>query len=74
MATILDLQDIFILEVDFDGFIRSVIVKPLDLDTKIMTVSTFLEKLEQFSYIPNRHGSHLGGHLEFLKLLVAILD
>ena len=72
LDTILDLQVSFILNVSFDGFNVSGIVKNLYIDTKMITLSAFLEKLEQFSYIPNSRGGHLGGHLEYLEMLMEI--
>ena len=45
------------------------LVKNLYIDTKIMTLGGFLDKLESFFYIFHRlgghFGSHFGGHLGF---------
>ncbi len=53
----------------FDSFIGSGMVENLYLDTNIFTLSAFLSELQPFYYGPFRPGGHLGGHLEYLKLL-----
>ena len=47
----------------FDSFIGSGMVENIYLDAKIMTLSSFLRKLEVFLHILNMLGGHFGGHL-----------
>ena len=49
MAAILDLQVTCTYNLNFYGFIGSGIVKNIYIDTKIMTLGGFLDKLERFS-------------------------
>ena len=51
----------------FDSFIGSGMVENIYLDTKIMTLSSLLRKLEVFLHIFNMLGGHFGGHLVFLR-------
>ena len=51
----------------FDSVIRSGTVKNIYLDTKIMTLSSLLRKLEVFLHIFGMLGGHFGGHLVFLR-------
>ena len=50
----------------FDSFIGSGMVKNIHLDTKIMTLSSLLRKLEVFLHIFGMLGGHFGGHLVFM--------
>ena len=49
----------------FDSFIGSGMVENIYLDAKIMTLSSFLRKLEVFLHIFDMLGGHFGGHLVF---------
>ena len=51
----------------FDSFIGSGMVENIYLDTKIMTLSSLLRKLEVFLHIFVMLGGHFGGHLVFLR-------
>ena len=50
----------------FDSFIGSGMVENIYLDTKIMTLSSLLRKLEVFLHIFGMLGGHFGGHLVFM--------
>ena len=50
----------------FDSFIGSGMVENIYLDTKIMTLSPLLRKLEVFLHIFGMLDGHFGGHLVFM--------
>ena len=50
-----------------DSSIGSGMVENIYLDTKIMTLSSLLRKLEVFLHIFGTIGGHFGGHLVFLR-------
>ncbi len=51
----------------FDSFIESGMVENICLDTKIMTLSSLLRKLEVFLHIFSMLGGHFCGHHVFLR-------
>jgi len=51
----------------FDSFIGSGMAENIYLDTKIMTLSSLLRKLEVFLHIFGTLGGHCGGHLVFYR-------
>jgi len=63
LAAILDSYIVYMI---FDSFIGSGMVENIYLDTKIMTLSSLLRKLEVFLHIFGMLGGHFGGHLVFI--------
>ena len=58
----------------FDSVIRSGTVENIYLDTKIMTLSSLLRKLEVFLHIFGMLGGHFGGHLVFIDNGYVLFD
>ena len=58
----------------FDSVIWSGMVENIYLDTKIMTLSSLLRKLEVFLHIFVMLGGHFGGHLVFIDNEYVIHD
>ena len=65
MAAILLFKIMGMFYMIFDSFIGSGMVENTYLDAKIMTLSSFLRKLEVFLHIFDMLGGHFGGHLVF---------
>jgi hypothetical protein len=63
LAAILDSHVLYMI---FDSFIGSGMVENIYLDTKIMTLSPLLRKLEVFLPIFGMLDGHFGGHLVFM--------
>jgi len=51
----------------FDSYIGSGMAEKIYLDTKIMTLSLLLRKLEVFLHIFGTLGGHFSGHLDFYR-------
>jgi hypothetical protein len=66
LAAILFFKITGMFDMIFNSVIGSGMVENIYLDTKIMTLSSLLRKLEVFSHIFGMPGGHFGGHLVFI--------